>query len=334
MRLRLSCLVVAFVLNGISSTGYTQSGPSPAPTAVQKAQYPAQGKTISFLVPWPAGGANDIVARVQSPVLQRALGVPVLIVNRGGAAGQVGMTELVRAPADGYTLGLLTLPGLIQTYLEPERQAVYGRGHFQPVAIENWDSSILVVRADSPYKTMKQLIDAAKANPEKLKVFTQGVAGIAHMTLVLIEKETGVKFAAVHFEGGNAARMALLGGHVDAGVSSVGSMFGDIKSGQIRILGVADEGEHKLLPGVKTMEAQGYKIRYGASRGLVVRAGTPKPILDTLSAAAKKVMADEEVGQKWEQLGFVSRYMDEVQTAAFWDQVEAQTKPLIELTKQ
>ena len=137
MRLRLSCLVVAFVLNGISSTGYTQSGPSPAPTAAQKAQYPAQGKTISFLVPWPAGGANDIVARVQSPVLQRALGVPVLIVNRGGAAGQVGMTELVRAPADGYTLGLLTLPGLIQTYLEPERQAVYGRGHFQPVAIEN-----------------------------------------------------------------------------------------------------------------------------------------------------------------------------------------------------
>jgi len=136
--------------------------------SAKKVNYPAEGKAVSIIVPFPAGSANDTCARVLIPVLERELRVPVQVVNKPGASTQTGMTELVTQPTDGYTLGLISLPGAMLAYLDSERKAIYGRKDFVPLAFQSWDPDAIGVAADSPYKTMKDLIDAAKAKPGEI----------------------------------------------------------------------------------------------------------------------------------------------------------------------
>ncbi len=301
--------------------------------SAKKVNYPAEGKAVSIIVPFPAGSANDTCARVLIPVLERELRVPVQVVNKPGASTQTGMTELVTQPTDGYTLGLISLPGAMLAYLDSERKAIYGRKDFVPLAFQSWDPDAIGVAADSPYKTMKDLIDAAKAKPGEIKVGTSGVMSIDHMVILMLEKAAGVKFAMVHFEGGPQQITALLGGHIDASVTTSSAFLAHTKSGNVRLLGIADKEQSKFFPNVATFESQGYKVYYGATRGLVVKTGTPNDVVDILAGVAKKATDDKDVLSKMDDLALSIRYMDQKQAAAYWDELEAETKPLIELAK-
>ena len=300
---------------------------------VEAADYPIKGRAITIIVPFAPGGANDVAARVQAPVLEKELGVPIVVVNKPGASTQIGMTQLVQAKPDGHTLGLLTLPGAMLAYLDPSRKAIYSRKDFKVVALQSWDPNGLAVKTDSPYKSLKDLVEAARANPEKIKVGTSGLLSTDHMVLLMLQKAADVKFGIVHFDGGVPSITALLGGHLNAVVTTSSTFLPQLKSGNIRMLGITDKEENKFFPGVKTFEGQGYKVQYGASRGIVVRSDTPREVLNVIGAAVKAATDDADMRKRMNEMALTVRYLEEKEAGAFWDDLEAQTKPLLSLAK-
>ena len=310
--------------------------PAAQPTAVpaKKVDFPEKGKTLTLLVAFPAGGGVDVSARALAPHLEKELGIPVQVVNRPGAASQVGLTDLFNAKPDGYTIGYTNLPATILLYLDPDRKSTFTRKSIQPLALHTFDVGILAVKASSPYKTMKDLVDAAKANPEKIKVASTGILSAPHIGIINTQQVTGAKFAIVQFDGSPQTLTALLGDHVDAQFAYTTDDLPQIKSGDVRVLGVMDKEESKYLPGVKTMEAQGYKIYNYNYRGISMPAGAPKEVVDTLSAAIKRAMDAPEHKQKMEEMAYTLRYMDPAQFASTWDSMESEVKPLIDLAKK
>jgi tripartite-type tricarboxylate transporter receptor subunit TctC len=176
---------------------------------VAKVSFPA-GKPITIIVPYAAGGTTDVGARLLAELLEKELSTPVQVVNKPGSASQVGLTELVNAKPDGYTLSYGVLPTIITHYLDPERRAPYTRENFQPVALHHLVPAMLAVRTDSPYKTLNDLIEAAKANPGQIKVSDSGLMANPHLSVLLLERAAGVRFASVHFDGGAPSVTALL----------------------------------------------------------------------------------------------------------------------------
>ena len=326
------CVVASLAYVGLATLVIIGCGQAGA-AGPKKVDYPTQGRAITIIVPFSPGGANDIAARVQAPTLEKELGVSVVVVNKPGASTQVGMTQLVQAKPDGHTLGLLTLPGAMLAYLDPSRKAIYSRKDFRVVALQSWDPNAIAVKKDSPYKSLKDLVEAAKANPEKIKVGTSGLLSTDHMVLLLLQKIAEVKFAIAHFDGGSQSITALLGGHLDAVVTTSSTFLPQVKMGNVKMLGITDKEENKFFPGVKTFGARGYKIQYGASRGIVVRSDTPAEVLRVLGAAVKAATDDANVRKMMNEMALTLRYMDEKQAGAFWDELEAQTKPLLELAR-
>jgi tripartite-type tricarboxylate transporter receptor subunit TctC len=304
--------------------------------ACAQAAFPEKGKAITVIMPWPPGGPNDIGARVLAPLMEKDLGVPVQIVNKPGAGSQVGITQLAQAKPDGYAIGVTALPTTIQIYVNPERQAAFGRKSLLAIATHTLDPLAVAVKASSPFKTLKELIDYAKANPGKLRAGTGGLLTITHFGIIQFEKATGAKFSIVHFEGGPQQMTALLGGHVDVNFDFPTQFMGNVKSGEMRALGVMDRSEHPYLPGVKTLEAQGHAIYSATARVWSAPAGTPREIVDALGNSIRKAMETDEHKKKIGDLGMLPRFMSADQTAKYWDETEAQIRPIMldELAKQ
>ena len=269
-----------------------------------------------MLVPWAAGGGTDVGARLLAPLLEKELGAPVQVVNRAGAGSQVGIAEFVRAKPDGYTLGATNMPSTNSLYLEPERQATFGRKDFQLVALHVDDPGAVAVKVDSPFKDMKDLVDAARARPKTIKASTTGLKGSAHLAALQVERATGAEFALVHFDGFAPAQTALLGGHIDVQFGYVG-----------------DKEQSKYDPGVKTFEEQGIKLYWASARGWSVPAGTPMEIVNILSGAIKRAIETPEHQQKMDEMGLTLRYMNPDQFSKYWDEVDAQVEKLLQLAK-
>ena len=169
--------------------------------SAQAKTYPDKSRSVNVIVAYPAGGGTDVAARVMTPLLEKEMGVPVVVLNKGGAGGQIGFTEIARSKPDGYTIGFLIIPTVITTYLDPDRKAVFSRKSFELLAVQDRDPGVLAVKADSPYKTMKDLMDAAKAKPGSIRACTAGILSDDHMAVMMAEQLGGVKFAVVHFDG-------------------------------------------------------------------------------------------------------------------------------------
>ena len=298
--------------------------------SAESAVFPEKGRTITFIVNQPAGGPSDLASRVLAAAMEKELGVPISVVNKPGATGQIGTTELVRSKPDGYTMGTTNLPSTLNNYLEPDRKAVFGRKDLQQVACQVVDPETLMVKADSPIKSVKDLVAAAKAKPGALKVGTSGQLGNNHLALMLFERAAGIKLAYVHFDGGAPAANALLGGHLDAADLTAGTPSAHWKTGAIRYLAIMEKEPAPLFPGVPTLESQGYKVYFASTRGISVRAGTPPEVVEILAGAVKRSMENDEVKKKMESLGLVQRYMGPAEFSRYWDELEAQTKPLLE----
>lgn len=309
------------------------AAPTKAPEATKpaaKVDYPEKGKSITVIVPWAAGGSTDIGARVLAPPMEKELGVPMQIVNRGGAASQIGVTELAKAKPDGYTIGWTNLPSSISPYLDPSRGAAYGRKDLVQVANVVADPEVFAVKADSKFKTLKDLVDAAKANPEQVKVSITGIGSDNHLALLMFQELAGVKFNIVNFDGGAPAMTALQGDHVDANCQTLGNYPAQVKSGAVRFLAIMDDQRSKLAPDVPTLKELGYNLSYASSRGISVPAGTPREIVQILSNSVKKAMADPEVQKKYDEMLLATRFMDADEYTAYWDQFEKQTKPVLD----
>ncbi len=295
---------------------------------IHAAEFPT--KEVQIIIPWAAGGATDLIFRALAATTGKYLGKAVVVVNRPGGGGAVGYTEGAQAKPDGYTMGFTNMPATLTTYLDPTRKAVYGRGDFQPLANQVSDPCTIDVRGDSPFKSLKDLVDAAKAAPDKVKVATAGLLTPTHISLLVLQKAANVRFAIVHFNGGAPGVAAMLGGHVDALSSTVGDHPAQVRAGGIRVLGIFDKERTKFFPSVPTSGEQGYEAVVLSTRGVSVPAGTPKEIVEILSTAIKKTMESDELTKKMDEVSLRLQYMDPQQYAAHWAEFEAQTKELMQ----
>jgi tripartite-type tricarboxylate transporter receptor subunit TctC len=292
--------------------------------------FPAKGKNISIVVNYAAGGATDVGVRIVAAELEKVMGTKIEVINKPGASGQIGATFLTRSKPDGYTIGAMNLPALSVSYLDPDRKAVYGRKDFKPLALQVIDPGLIAVRADSPYKTLQDVINAAKANPRKITITTTGLQSTEHFWIMKMQSLTNTQFALVHFEGSAPALMAVLGGKIDVLCGNVSDVTQQAKSGAVRVLGVMDNQESPFLPpGVKTLKAQGIPVVGGSFRGYALPGNTPQEIVDVLSAATKKALESKEVQDKMHKMGLTWRYMDPAQFEKLWDEMDAMMLKLI-----
>jgi tripartite-type tricarboxylate transporter receptor subunit TctC len=298
------------------------------------ASFPKEGKSIQFIVNHPAGGSSDTGARLIAAGLEKELGTSIMVMNKPGAGGMIGMTATASSKPDGYTIGCTNFPSAISSYLDPARKAVYTRKSFELLALHVVDPGLIAVKSDSPFKTLKEAIDAVKANPKKITIATTGIQSDEHFTLLQVQNVTGAKFAFVHFEGSAQALTAVLGGKIDLYCGNVGDLLAQYKSGAIRILGVTGDSESPFYPGIKTFEAQGFKsVRGFNSRGYAAPAGTPKEIVNILSGAMRKVTSSEEHKKKMTEMGLTLHYMDPNQYSKYWEEYEKMLTELMPLAK-
>ncbi len=311
------------------------TGVALGPSAARAEAYPQKGKPIQMLVAYAAGSPTDAGARIMAADLSAELGTPVVVVNKPGASGQLSYTTLAQSRPDGYTIGTMGFPGGVVSYLDTARQAAYTRKDFQLIGLHVIDPVLLAVKPDSPFKTLKDLVEYAKANPRKVRIPTTGIQSDETFALLQLEKATGAKFALVHFaQGGSAIMTAFLGGKVDAFSGNVGELLAQYKRGEVRILGIADDKPSPFYPDVKTWGQQGYPISSASSRGFAAPAGVPKEIVDRLSAAMKKVVDSPEHQKKMADMGLTMRYMDPAQYSQYWTEYEATIKELLPITKE
>jgi len=239
-------------------------------TSVWAASFPKKGKPINLIVTYGAGGSTDVMARVMASGLEKEIGTPVVVLNMPGAGGGIAYTELSQAKPDGYTIGTMNAPAIIGHYLDPTRKAVYNRKSFELLALHVIDPGLMAVKADSPFKSVKDVIDAALAAPKKVTISTAGLMGDDHFAILQLQRITGAQFAIVHFaQGGSGGVMATLGGKIDVFIGNGADLGAQSRAGTMRILGVMDSQESPLLPGVRTFESQGYKLYQTSSRGYI-----------------------------------------------------------------
>lgn len=317
---QIACLLSFMFVLGVSSTT----------AADVPIDFPRKGKPIILVVPNAPGGTSDITARLVAPVLEKELGTPVQVVNKPGAGMQVGLTEAALAKPDGYTLAILALPSAIPIYLDPDRKAIPRIREMQAIASHNIDVITVAVNAQSPYRTIKDLVDAAKANPSRLKASTDGLMGIDHLMSIDFMKKTGTNFRFVHFDGGAKATTALAGGHVDLRIGKVGSVYAMAKSGNVRVIGVMDKHRSKYFPDAPTLEESGYKdMAYYQVIGLASPKGTPRVIVDILSNAMKKAVDTEEAKKRLDGVALVGHFMGPDEFDAYWKGSEKMMETLL-----
>ena len=276
---------------------------SPA-LAQAKADYPT--KPITMVVPQPAGGAADQFARPFAQALSQRLGQPVVIDNRAGANGNIAATYVARnQPADGYTVffgsvsTLAVNPHLYKsTGFDPLKD-------FQPVTLTNQTPNVLLVGAATPYKTVADIVAAAKKAPGTLSFGSAGNGNTMHLTGLQFEASTGTQLVHVPYKGGPAALQDVMGGQIPMMFHNLSAVLAQEKAGRVRVVAVADTQRSKLLPAVPTMsEAGAPGVVQLAWSGMLVRSGTPAAVVERLHKEMAEILKDPAFRQPLEAQGF------------------------------
>jgi tripartite-type tricarboxylate transporter receptor subunit TctC len=296
-------------------------------TSAAAAQDVYPNKPIQMIVPFPPGGVADVAARPTAHVLTRILKQQVIVNNRPGAGGSVGAAAAARAPADGYNI-LLALSSISVLPMADKlqgRPAAYEVDQFAPLALLSADPTVLLVNADSPYKTLKDLIDAAKAKPGELNYGSSGVYGTLHVAMEIFSGAAGIKMFHIPYQGGGPAVAALLGNQVQALASGPSAAIGQIKGGKLRALAVWGDKRLASMPDVPSMKELGYDATFFIWAGVFTPAATPQPIQQALRTALRQMVEDAEFKEAMAKVETPIAYLDQPQFKSF---IEADTKRL------
>ena len=299
--------------------------------AYAQAAYPT--KPITMIVPFPPGGLADIVARPVAEAMSRDLGQPVVIENKGGAGGGIGMAQAAKAPADGYTI----LLALSSYSVIPEADNVLGRAPMytfsalRPIARITADPTVLAVRADAPWKAVKDFVEDAKKRPGEINYGSSGNYGTMHVPMEILSQNAGIKMTHVPFTGAAPAVVALLGGQIDAVSSGPATVLQHVKAGKVRVLAHWGNGKLEALPDVPSLKDAGYNAEYAQWSGLFIPAATPEPIAQRLRAAARMAASDPKVKEVIGTAGSPILYQD---TPDFEKYVQADVKRMADVVKK
>ncbi len=274
-------------------------------TTVVAQEWPS--RPIEMIVPFAPGGGTDLLARALADELSLDLKVPVQVVNRAGGGGVVGFEDIKSAKPDGYTLGILTAQ-LITANLRGVMQTSYK--DFAPVAMLTIDYAGIAVKSDAEWKTLDELLGYAKANPNALTVGNGSQGGSFHMLARNLEEAAGVKFKHVPFDGGPAAIVQLLGGHIQSSVNGVTETLPYIQAGQLRMLAVAGSQRAAELPDIPTSAELGYPLDIATWRGVGMPKDTPPEIVSKISAAVEKAVKTDKFLATMKKIGANVEYMD------------------------
>lgn len=281
--------------------------------------YPSHA--ITMISPFPPGGVSDTITRPLDAALEPVLKQPVVLENKVGAAGAVGAQYVATAKPDGYTLltHIVSISGFAAVDKLFGRQPKFTNADFIPLARIVADPIVLIVNNDMPYKTVKDLVDDAKANPHKLIYSTSGLYGASHIPTVLFAQSAGnLQMRHLPTNGGGPAVTAVLGGNVNFFMSPTSIALSHIKAGKVRPIAVSSTKRTKSLPDVPTFKEQGYDLEYYFWVGLFAPKGTPGPIIETLRRALDTAAHSKPFLDTLDNLGQELAYMDQPEFAKFW----------------
>jgi tripartite-type tricarboxylate transporter receptor subunit TctC len=288
--------------------------------ALAQEAYPS--RAVTMVVPFPPGGVADIVGRPLAAMMEKSLKHPVVVVNRTGAGGALGMREVARAAPDGYTI----LMGLSSISIFPVSERINGKQpayelkDFAPIALVTADPTVLVVRADSPYKDVKEFVAAAKAKPGKINYSSSGVYGTLHVAMEIFASSAGIKLFHVPYGGGGPAVTALLGGQVEASAQGPAAAIGQIRAGKMRPLAGWGNERLKLLPELPTFKELGYDdVEFYIWSGVFAPAATPAPVVGKLREAVRAAANSEDFKNAMEKVSTPVHYLDAPEFAKYWE---------------
>ena len=275
-------------------------------------------KPINYIVPFPAAGTTDILARLIGQKLGTALDTTIVIDNKGGAGGSIGSELASRAPADGYTmLGGTISSHAINVSLYPKLGYDPVKS-FSPVVLIGSNPVLLIVKADSPYKTLQDVLVAAKTKPKTISSASAGNGTSQHMTLELLAFRTGSQFVHVPYKGSGPAIQDVIGGQVDMMFDTTVVAGPHIQSGKVRAIAVSSARRLDSLPNVPTIAESGVpNFEVVSWQGIFVPAGVPKPIVDRLHVEIMKILQTTEMQDRLKSLGMQPSTMTPEQVSSF-----------------
>jgi len=286
-----------------------------------QAQEKYPDRPITVVAPFPPGGVADLTARPVAVAMEKVLKNPVVVVNKTGAAGAVGMSYVANSKPDGYTL-LLSLSSIS---IIPEadklfdRKPAYTMEQLVPIALISADPTIFVVHAQRPWKSVKEFVEDAKKRPGEISFSSSGVYGTLHMATEMLSHAAGIKLKHVPYGGAGPALTAILGGHVDMLASGPAVVIPHIKAGKLRPLAGWGAKRVASLPDVPTFKELGYDIEFYIWAGLFAPRGTPQPVLKKLRDTLRQGVNDPDFKAAMDKLQTPVAYLDAPEFQKFWD---------------
>lgn len=315
----------------VAGSAATVATLSASPSFAQDA-YPS--RQVTLVNPFPPGGAADVVGRPFAAVLEPLLKQPVIIETKAGAAGAVGAQFAANAKPDGYTLlvHIVSISGFAEVDRLFGRQPKFTRADFIPIARFTDGPMALVVNTETPYKTLKDLVDDAKKRPDQIVFSSSGLYGALHLPAQLFMNTAGIKMRHLPTNGGGPALTALLGNNAQVLASSVAAANTHIKSGKLRALASYSNKRVASLPDVPTLKELGYDVEFYLWVGFFAPKGTPEAIIKKLREETRTAVNSEKFKTAIGNLGDTVHYMDQPEFAKFWDEdarrVEAAVKSI------
>ena len=286
-----------------AASGSASSGGS---SSAETVDFPGN-KQVSLIVPYSAGGASDTVARIYASELEQSLGTSIVVSNVTGASGAIGLEQVRNSNPDGYTIAYMPvestmLKALGFTDLSTDDFRFIGRARTIPAAV--------TVRADAPWDTFEDFVNYAKEHPGEIQVGNSGTGSIWHIAAASIEKECGVQFTHVPFDGAAPAVAALLGGNIQAVTVSPSEVKNNVDSGDFKVLCVLGESRSSVVPDVPTAQELGIDITIQGWGGFAVPKDTPQAIVDILEEASEVAINSDSVKQTLADRGYEHAYLN------------------------
>jgi tripartite-type tricarboxylate transporter receptor subunit TctC len=276
-------------------------------------------RPLTIVVPFSPGGVSDITARPLQIGLSADLGQSVIIENKGGAGGAIGMAAAAKAKPDGHTL-LMALPSMITIPISDRingRESSFQMNQFRPIARLTADPTVLAVRADSPWNNLADFVREVRRNPGKISYSSSGIYGTTHVAMEILSNSANLKMIHVPFTGGGQQVTALLSGQVHATMQTPGAIAPHLAAGKLKVLGTLSAERVPSMPQILTVKEQGFEGEFYLWTGLFVPVGTPDAVVNRLRDAVKKAAAHPSFLQAMNNLNTPIQFLDASDFANF-----------------